>query len=332
MRPLGQRSGVLLLAFVMFLLTVTLRVVVAPEEPVLTLLTVPVAVIAFEFGWRLGVAAAAGATLWVLAWHQLDLTLLGYLTRGGTYLLTALVVGIFADRLRAAQEASVASQRHVAELQLERQERVAAEAAERERLAREVHDVLAHSVSVMTVQSTAARTVIERDPQRAAVALEAIEQTGRHALAEIRRVISVLRPVPGTSDLSPQRGIGDLDALAEQVRTAGLAVSVRFEGERPAVPAAVDLSVYRIVQEALTNTLRHAEARTANVVVRYAGGGIDVECTDDGIGPGSASNGGGHGLDGMRERALVLGGELNTGPGAERGYRVHAWLPLDPQR
>jgi signal transduction histidine kinase len=332
MRPLGQRTGVLVLAFAMFVFTVSLRVVAAPEEPVLTMLTVPVAVIAFEFGWRVGLAAALAATLWVVAWHQLELTVFGYFTRGGTYLATALAVGVFADRLRAAQEAAVASERRVSELQRERQEQVATAAAERERVAREVHDVIAHSVSVMTVQSTAARTVIDRDPHRAAVALEAIEQTGRRALAEMRRVISVLRPAPGSADLAPQRGIDDLEELAQQVRTAGLDVTVRFEGDRPLVPATVDLSVYRIVQEALTNTLKHAGAQAAAIVVRYRPDSIEVECTDDGVGASPSANGGGHGLDGMRERALVLGGALDTGPAPERGYRVHAWLPLEQQR
>jgi signal transduction histidine kinase len=332
MRPLGRRTGVLVLAFAMFAATLLLRVFATPEDAVLNLLTVPLAVIAFEFGWRVGVAAAGGAMVWVIVWNQLELSPLGYFSRATTYVLTALLVGLFADRLRAAQETAMESQRRVAELQLERQEQQVAATAERERLAREVHDVIAHSVSVMTVQSTAARRVIDRDPGRAAAALEAIEQTGRRALAEMRRVISVLRPVPDEVDLMPQRGIADLDALAAQMRSAGLEVTVRFEGERASVPAALDLSVYRIAQEALTNTLKHAGAGSASVVVRYGEDAVEVECTDDGTGAGAQSNGNsGHGLAGMRERALMLGGALDTGPRREGGYRVRARLPLGPR-
>jgi signal transduction histidine kinase len=330
MRPLGQRTSVLVLAFAIFVATMSLRVFSTPEEGVLGLLTVPVAIIAFEFGWRVGVIAALIAMLPVVLWNQLALTALGYFARGATYVFTAIVVGVFADRLRAAQTHAVESERRVAELQLERQEQEAAATAERERLAREVHDVVAHSVSVMTVQSTAARRVIERDRGRAAVALEAIERTGREALAEIRRVISVLRPVPAAADLAPQRGIDDLDALAAQVRATGLEVTLCFEGDRPRVPAALDLSVYRIVQEALTNTLKHARASRADVVVRYADGAIEVVCTDDGVGAAAHSNGGsGHGLIGMRERALMLGGALDTGSDADGGYTVRARLPLE---
>ena len=332
MRPLGRRTGVLVLAFVMFAVTMLLRVFATPEDAVLGLLTVPVVLIAFEFGWRVGVTAAAIAMAWVLAWNQLALTPLGYFARGSTYVLAALVVGLFADRLRAAQEAAVDSERRVAEMQIERREQLAAAAAERERLAREVHDVIAHSVSVMTVQSTAARRVIDRDRTRAAAALEAIERTGRDALAEMRRVISVLRPAPSAIDRAPQRGIDDLDGLAAQMRSAGLDVTVRFEGDRTRVPAALDLSVYRIAQEALTNTLRHAAASHAAVTVRYEDHAVEIECTDDGTGASAHSNGAtGHGLIGMRERALMLGGEIYAGPGANGGYRIHARLPLNPR-
>lgn len=332
MRPLGQRTGVLVLAFGLFVFTMLLRVFATPEDAVLTLLTVPVAMIAFEFGWRAGVAATVVATMWVVVWNQLHLTALGYFSRGATYLFTALVIGVLADRLRGAQETAIESDRQLVELQREQQEHLAAATAERERLAREVHDVLAHSVSVMTVQSGAARRVMERDQNRASAALEAIERTGREALREMRRLIAVMRPAPPGTDLAPQRGIDDLGSLAEQMRSAGLDVTVRFEGERPRVSAALDLSVYRIAQEALTNTLRHAEATAADVVVRYADGAVEIDCTDDGAGADAKSNGDtGHGLLGMRERALMLGGEIAAGPAANGGFRVHARLPINPR-
>ena len=318
-----------MLAFAMFVGTLSLRVISTPEEGVLGLLTVPVAIIAFEFGARAGLAAALIASGWVVVWNQLELTPLGYFARGATYVFTALVVGLFADRLRSAQASAVESERRVAELRTERQEQLAAATAERERLAREVHDVIAHSVSVMTVQSTAARRVIDRDPKRAATALEAIERTGREALAEMRRVLSVLRPAPATEARAPQRGIGDLDALADQIRAAGLDVTVRLEGNRARVPAALDLSVYRIAQEALTNTLKHGHAHHADVVVRCSEDCVELECTDDGVGAAATTNGAsGHGLVGMRERALMLGGAIDAGPRASGGYRVHARIPL----
>jgi signal transduction histidine kinase len=332
MRPLGQRTGVLVLAFAMFVATMSLRFFSTPEDSVLGLLTVPVAVIAFEFGWRAGFGAAATSIGWVVVWNQLYLTPLGYFARGATYFLTALVVGLFADRLRAAQVTAMESERRLAELQLERQEQLATATAERARLAREIHDVIAHSVSVMTVQSTAARRVIDHDRARADGALEAIERTGRDALAELRRVISVLRPVPGAADFAPQHGIDDLEALAAQLQPAGLDVTVQFEGPRVRVPAALDVSVYRIAQEALTNTLKHAAAERATVVVRYRDDSVEIECTDDGRGAGASTNGSiGHGLVGMRERALMLGGEIDTGAGTNGGYRVHARLPLNPR-
>jgi signal transduction histidine kinase len=328
MRPLGQRTGVLVLAFAIFVATLFLRVFSTPEEGVLGLLTVPVAIIAFEFGWRPGVAAALFSIGWVVVWNQLELTALAYFARGSTYVFTALVVGVFADRLRRAQTTAVESERRVAELQLERQEQAAAATAERERLAREVHDVIAHSVSVMTVQTTAARRMLDRDPGRAAAALEAVEQIGRDALAEMRRVLAVLRPAPSGRDLAPQRGIDDLRTLAEQLRGAGLEVDVRTEGERPRMPAAVDLSVYRIAQEALTNTLKHAGASRAAVVVRYGDSCVELECTDDGAGPAARNGSAGLGLAGMRERALMLGGAVEAGPRVGGGFRVHARLPL----
>ena len=192
--------------------------------------------------------------------------------------------------------------------------------------------MIAHSVSVMTVQSTAARRVMDRDHGRAAAALEAIERTGRDALTELRRVLSVLRPARPETALNPQRGIEDLEDLAEQIRSAGVDVTLQFEGSRPRVPAALDLSVYRIAQEALTNTLKHAAARSAAVIVRYGDDAVEIECTDDGSGATAHSNGAtGNGLIGMRERALILGGEIQAGPQPNGGYRVHARLPLDPR-
>ncbi len=326
----SRRARILAAAILAFLFTIALRSRAGSSaDAVLTLNTIPVVMIAFEFGWRGGAIAAAISLAWVVAWHAIDLSPLGYFSRGMTYFAAGIIVGSFADRLRAAQSAVVRSERRVAQLAHEQQEQFQAAAIERERLARELHDVIAHSVSVMTVQSTAARRVIQEDPPRAATALEAIERTGREAMSEMRRMLGVLRPPADGELLTPQPGLEDLAALVQQMEAAGLLVKVRVEGEPPPrVPVAVALSAYRIVQEALTNTLKHAGPGTADVVLRYSPGSIEVECLDaGGAGTAGAANGG-HGLVGMRERATLLGGAVTAGPEPAGGFRVHARLPL----
>jgi signal transduction histidine kinase len=330
MRPSTRRARIVVAAILVFIATIALRATAASNaDAVLTLNTIPVVMIAFEFGWRGGAIAATVALAWVVVWHAITLSPLGYFSRGMTYYAAGLIVGSFADRLRAAQSAVVRSERRVAQLALEQQEQFQAAAIERERLARELHDVIAHSVSVMTVQSTAARRVIAEDPPRAALALEAIERTGREAMGEMRRMVSVLRPARDGELLSPQPGIDDLAALVEQMEAAGLEVEMHVEGEPRRVPVAVGLSAYRIVQEALTNTLKHAGQVKAEVYLRYAPGTIEIECSDDGgAGAGSESANGGHGLAGMRERATLLGGAVAAGPRPGGGFHVKARLPL----
>ena len=326
----SRRARIVVAAILVFVATITLRATAASNaDAVLALNTIPVVMIAFEFGWRGGAIAAAIALAWVIAWHAINLSPLGYFSRGMTYFAAGIIVGTFADRLRAAQAAVVHSERRVAQLAREQQDQFQAAAIERERLARELHDVIAHSVSVMTVQSTAARRVIEEDPPRAAMALEAIERTGREAMAEMRRMVSVLRPAPDSELLTPQPGLEDLAALVDQMEAAGLRVNMRIEGEPPRrVPAAVGLSAYRIVQEALTNTLKHAGPGSADVRLRYSPGSIEIECLDPGGAGSTDTTNGGHGLVGMRERAHLLGGEVTAGPGPDGGFLVHARLPL----
>jgi signal transduction histidine kinase len=200
---------------------------------------------------------------------------------------------------------------------------------EQARIARELHDVIAHSVSVIVVQASAAEEVFDTRPDQARAALRSIEQAGRDALRELRTLLS--GGGPGSPDpTQPQPGLARLDELAEPLRLGGLNVAVRTEGEKPELPAGVDLSAYRIVQEALTNTLRHARATRADVTVRYGDRAVDVEVRDDGRGsPGAEVNGAGRGLVGMRERAALLGGTLEAGPMPGGGYRVHAHLPLE---
>jgi len=230
---------------------------------------------------------------------------------------------------RKSVEADEAKGR-AARAEREREERArSAVTEERARIARELHDVVGHSVSVMTVQASAVRRLLRPEQQREREALLIVEQTGREALAEMRRMVGVLRRPEEAPALAPQPSLEHLGKLVEQAREAGLPVDLRVEGEPLPIPAGVDLTAYRLVQEGLTNALKHARAERAQVLVRYADGDIEVTVSDDGRGAGSG-DGGGHGLVGMRERVAVYGGELEAGPRPEGGYRLRAKLPLAP--
>jgi signal transduction histidine kinase len=210
----------------------------------------------------------------------------------------------------------------------EKEERArAAVAEERARIARELHDAVGHSVSVMTVQTSAVRRLLTPEQQRELEALTAVEQTGREALAEMRRMVGVLRDPDESPALEPQPGLDQLDRLLAQVRDAGLAVKLEVDGEPSALPAGLDLTAYRLVQEGLTNVLKHARAREACVVLRYRPEALEVLVTDDGRG-GDPAAGSGHGLIGMRERVAVYGGDLTVGPLNGGGFELHARLPL----
>jgi signal transduction histidine kinase len=225
------------------------------------------------------------------------------------------------------READEARER-AARAELEREERARrAVADERARIARELHDVIGHSVSVMTVQATAVRRTLEADQDREREALLVVEQTGREALAEMRRVVGVLRRPEEAPALAPQPSLEHLDRLVESAREAGLPVELRVEGEPVQLAAGIDLTAYRLVQEGLTNALKHARAQRAEVVVRYADGHVELTVSDDGPGGGDGDKGG-HGLVGMRERISVYGGELEAGPRPEGGYRLSARLPI----
>jgi len=219
--------------------------------------------------------------------------------------------------------------------QLEREQAAEARRAvveERTRIARELHDVVAHRVSVMTVQAGAAKTVAADDPDGALRAMEAVEQAGRQALDELRHLLGVLRPDAGVEGLGPQPGLADVPRLVDQFRQAGLDVSLTMNGAQADLPARVDLSTYRIVQEALTNVLKHAGPNTRTEArLTSDGDGVAVEVLDDGQGTTSLP-GSGHGIVGMRERAQLLGGSLDAGPRPAGGFRVAAYLPVGGQR
>jgi signal transduction histidine kinase len=216
--------------------------------------------------------------------------------------------------------------RHENREQTEITEQVTADKAvtdERLRIARELHDVVAHAMSVVTVQSGVAAHVIDSQPAEAKRMLENIRVTSHEALDEMRRLLGVLR---GTADLAPAPSLHDIDELAGSLRESGVPVTITVHGDATGLPGGVDLTAYRIVQEALTNVLKHAGPASAEVRVDYAPGLVVVEVTDDGRG--ATSNGdSGHGLLGMRERVAVFGGDLVAGPKPGGGFRVRATLP-----
>ena len=219
-------------------------------------------------------------------------------------------------------------------VQLEREREANASRAvieERVRIARELHDVVAHHVSVMGVQAGAARTVMGTAPEKAAETLASIEDTSRTAVSEMHRMLGMLRQVDDTDSTSPQPSLDRLDELIESMRHAGIGVELELTGERRPLSPMVDLSAYRIVQEALTNTVKHAGLAKALVRIDFGTSDLEITVADDGRGAASAAGspaGSGNGILGMRERAQLCGGTLEAGPKHGGGYRVHAVLPL----
>ena len=225
-------------------------------------------------------------------------------------------------RLRAEELEELA-----AELASERDIRAkAAVEAERMRIARELHDVVAHNVSVMTIQATAASRILANDPEAALDALASIERTGRETVAEMRILLGVLRERGADEPFAPQPGLAELDELAERVRSAGLPVEVVVEGRPRTLAAGLDLAAYRIVQEALTNVLKHARGAQAGVTVRYTDTALELEVVDNGSGGGGG--GAGNGLVGMQERVAMYGGQLEMGRRHEGGWVLRARLPV----
>ena len=285
--------------------------------------------------------AVPGIAIYATASHQKFLglltprVLLGGEILGGTWFLAVeiavfWVAGVFVRAHR--QGAALAS--HNAALQRQAEQAVA---VERARIARELHDIVAHHLSVVVLQAAGARA----SGRPADGALEKIEHSGRQALTEMRRLLGMLREPGEEPELTPQPGLGELPALAESVRAAGLPVRLVVDGDGAGVPAAVGVSAYRIVQEALTNVLKHAGSARAEVTVGYLDDAVTIEVTDDGAALGQvpapvsadlvvtgAPQAGGQGLTGMRERVALFGGELLAGPEPGGGFTVRARLPL----
>ena len=266
------------------------------------------------------VACYVGA-LWLpdLVGHQHAPTALFALSLGAGL---AFMIGTFeAFRLR--------QQRSIAQAHGKEEETLRRATEERMRMARELHDVVAHNISVINVQANTALHLMERQPERARSALQTINDVSKQALVELRSVLGVLRAVDEDVPRAPAPSLAHLDELLEGARAAGFTVAVEEVGDRRALPAEVDLAAYRIVQEALTNTVRHSKGRNAVVRISYGEQDFVVEVDDDGAGRGSSnSNESGSGILGMSERAIALGGYFETGPRGDDGFRVRACLPI----
>jgi signal transduction histidine kinase len=236
----------------------------------------------------------------------------------------------FALHERAEQAEAAEMRATLAERERDAAARVAV-AEERARIARELHDIVAHAVSVMVLQVGAVRHKLPAALEEDRDALGRVEQAGRTALAEMRRLLGAMRRDGDGLDLAPQPGLDGLDSLLEDVRHAGLPVRLHVDGDPFPLPRAIDLSAYRIVQEGLTNSLKHARASHAEVTVHYRPDELEVEVADDGAGV-AASDGLGHGLVGIRERVKIYGGEMSAGTAPEGGFILSACLPLDRYR
>src|SRR3954462_268126 len=254
----------------------------------------------------------------------------------GTILLAILLPYAAGRAAKEWAQRALELERVNAALKAEQEQRsLLAVADERSRIARELHDVVAHSISVMVVQAEGAKRMMDRDPRRAKSALEQIEGTGRAALVEMRRLLGVLRKEGEGTIRTPQPGTQTLDMLVNRAQEAGLDVRVAIEGSRKTLPAGVDVSVFRIIQEALTNSMKHAGPTRADVLLTYSDESVEVEIVDtgavNGFQPPSADpETPQHGLLGMKERASLYGGEIVTGPceDGRDGYRVWARIPL----
>ena len=200
-------------------------------------------------------------------------------------------------------------------------------AEERQRIARELHDVVAHSVSVMTVQAGAVRRLLHPDQERERLALETIEATGREALTEMRRLVGLLRDQGATPEFAPQPSMRSVSVLVGTVREAGLPVELAVEGEPAELAPGVDLAAYRVIQEALTNALKYAGPARAWVTVRWKASELELEIANDGRTE-AGGDGGGHGLVGLQERVSLVGGSIESGPRGGGGFVVKAHLPL----
>lgn len=279
----------------------------------------------------LGIAEGVGADNWLGAHFPVFRTIAA---AAGAWLVGFLVRRQF--QARANHMAVLAERAELLAAKQEESERRAT-LAERLRIAREMHDIVAHHISVVVIQAQGAQRVADSDPARARTAMADVERTSRTALEEMRRLLGLLCPGESAASVPdgtyvPPAGLADIDMLAERLRRAGLGITIVRHGEPADVPEDVGLTVYRIVQESLTNVLKHAGPAAATTVEMDFSGDVTVTVTDDGRGASAALTGipgAGRGTAGMRERVAALGGKLSAGPKPGGGYRVHATIPLE---
>jgi signal transduction histidine kinase len=296
------------------------------------LATVPAAVLGF-YGAGAFLTERRARTAIALGVAALAIDVLITTRSAADLFFSTVVIGLLpwaAGQMTRASGALGRSHRELAErLDSERDLRARTAAhGERARIARELHDVIAHSVSVMVIQAGGARIVMASDPERAVDSLRLVERAGRDALAEMRRLLGLLDAGTDPRALAPQPRLADLEDLVVRTRAAGLVTDLRIEGDALAVSPALDLCAYRIIQEALTNAIKHAGPATASVRLRWAGQMLELEITDDGRGPAAETPSGGHGIVGMRERARLHGGSVDAGAGADGGFAVRVRLPV----
>jgi signal transduction histidine kinase len=281
--------------------------------------------------WRHILAAAAileaGAVLAALRFAPDGIVLWAWILISGMVTATG-VIG-YNVRTRRAYLAALEDRAARAEHERDQQAQIAA-AAERARIAREMHDVVAHNIAVMIALADGAAYTTASNPAQATAIMGQVSDTGRSALAEMRRLLGVMRSSAQDAEHRPQPTIADLDDLLVAVRAAGLAARLTFAGQPFPLPPSAHLAIYRIVQEALTNTLKHARATTADVSLRYLADAVDIDVIDNGIGDANAVPTPGHGIAGMRERAAVFDGAIHTGAVPGGGWRVQAILNMTP--
>ncbi len=281
---------------------------------------------------REALAGAAAATLGLLV-VMLRVPVIGTVSNIPFNVVPFTTAFIAGRVLRARHDRHVEVSQRARQLEAGREEMIrAAIADERSRIARELHDIVAHCISVMVVQAGAAEDLLDRNPPLARPPLRSVQETGRQAVAELTRMLGLLRGERAALELRPQPGTAQLRELAEGMREAGLPVAFQVQGTpRPLAPG-VELTLYRVAQEALTNALKHAGPARAEVMLRYGEHTVDLDVVDDGRGPGpgfTAGSGTGHGLIGMRERVLLYGGSLAAGPGPDGGFAVRMVLPAE---
>lgn len=303
---------------------------VSPTKPVLPLVIAVVSL--YSLGaYDTARAAVIGTAAAITGYSVAITTEAQFDASDFSFMLAFVGASVVAGRaLGGARFDAVEQQRRAERLERERQQREqAAIAEERARIARELHDVIGHSVGVMGVQAGAVRRVLPADLAEEREALRSVERTGREAVSEVHRLLGMLRSDDGDPPgFAPQPTVRDLDAVAERLRAAGLTVDLELEGDLASLAPGLDLAAFRIVQEALTNALKHAGRAHVCARVRCDDRNVTIDVTDDG--PGSAAGDvGGHGIIGMRERAALYGGELTAGARAQGGYAVHARLPLN---